>query len=211
MLSCLLPSLHLETFDSQKYFSYREKQRRERKSVTGRRPLTSDSGGATNSIRPSGLQAFRLLLPFVLVAALSSVVMVVLTAICLCCKKWLHKEDYSFEEQMQFSSESTRGKDVLVVKPSTYWLLGFKDRDLEEEYLNDLVVVSKKRLYLGYGMCAFFILLTQVTQILVKVIIEPSQNLTESLRAYYWEGGLVSGIILYFAVFLVFVAGLMFR
>ena len=137
--------------------------------------------------------------------------MVVLTAICLCCKKWLHKEDYSFEEQMQFSSESTRGKDVLVVKPSTYWLLGFKDRDLEEEYLNDLVVVSKKRLYLGYGMCAFFILLTQITQILVKVIIEPSQNLTESLRAYYWEGGLVSGIILYFAVFLVFVAGLMFR
>ena len=211
MLSCLLPSLHLETFDSQKYFSYREKQRRERKSVTGQRPLTSDSGGATNSIRPSGLQAFRLLLPFVLVAALSSVVMVVLTAICLCCKKWLHKEDYSFEEQMQFSSESTRGKDVLVVKPSTYWLLGFKDRDLEEEYLNDLVVVSKKRLYLGYGMCAFFILLTQVTQILVKVIIEPSQNLTESLRAYYWEGGMVSGIILYFAVFLVFVAGLMFR
>ena len=108
-------------------------------------------------------------------------------------------------------SSSSRTEDVLASTPSEHWLLGFKDRDLEEEYLNDLVVVSKKRLYLGYGMCAFFILLTQVTQILVKVIIEPSQNLTESLRAYYWEGGLVSGIILYFAVFLVFVAGLMFR
>ena len=136
--------------------------------------------------------------------------MVVLTAITLFGRKWLHKEKYSFEEQMHLSSNK-KTEDVLASSPSEHWLLGFKDRDLEEEYLNDLVVVSKKRLYLGYGMCAFFILLTQVTQILVKVIIEPSQNLTESLRAYYWEGGLVSGIILYFAVFLVFVAGLMFR
>ena len=103
---------------------------------------------------------------------------------------------------MQFSSESTRGKDVLVVKPSTYWLLGFKDRDLEEEYLNDLVDVSKGRLYLGHGMCAFFIFTVHIVRIIVSHIL---------FRGRYAPKDIAEAFGFYGAVFVIFLAGLISR
>ena len=96
--------------------------------------------------------------------------MVVLTAITLFGRKWLHKEKYSFEEQMHLSSNK-KTEDVLASFPSEHWLLGFKDRDLEEEYLNDLVDVSKGRLYLGHGMCAFFIFTVHILKYVVFYIL----------------------------------------
>merc|ERR1711970_739278 len=56
------------------------------------------------------------------------------------CRRWLHKEDYTFDEG-EVSSSS---------KPSQYPLLGFKDRHLEDDYLEYLVVASKARIILGY-------------------------------------------------------------
>ncbi|WZN65017.1 guanylate cyclase [Chloropicon roscoffensis] len=56
------------------------------------------------------------------------------------CRRCLHKEDYSFDED-EVSSSS---------KPSQYPLLGFKDRHLEDDYLEYLVVASKARIILGY-------------------------------------------------------------
>ncbi|WZN62484.1 guanylate cyclase [Chloropicon roscoffensis] len=58
------------------------------------------------------------------------------------CRRWLHKEDYSFDE----GGEKTRSSS----RPSQYPLLGFKDRKLEDEYLEHLVVASKWRIILGY-------------------------------------------------------------
>merc|ERR1711907_626159 len=55
------------------------------------------------------------------------------------CRRWLHKEDYSFDED-EVSSSS---------RPSQYPLLGFKDRHLEDEYLEHFVVASRARIILG--------------------------------------------------------------
>ena len=126
--------------------------------------------------------------------------MVVLTAITLFGRRWLHKENYSFKEQMNVSS--IRTEDILASTPSQYWLLGFKDRNLEEEYLNDLVDVSKDRLYLGYGMCAFFIFVSQILRLIVTDIL---------LRGRYGPKDVAESFGLYVAVFVIFLAGLISR
>merc|ERR1712032_399387 len=58
------------------------------------------------------------------------------------CRRWLHKEDYTFEE----GGDKTRSSS----RPSQYPLLGFKDRHLEDEYLEHLVVASRARIILAY-------------------------------------------------------------
>ena len=126
--------------------------------------------------------------------------MVFLTAITLFGRKGLHKEDYCFDEQMNVSSSRT--EDVLASTPSQYWILGFKDRDLEEEYLNDLVDVSKDRIYLGYGMCAFFIFVSQILRLIVTDIL---------LRGRYGPKDIAESFGLYVAVFVIFLAGLISR
>ena len=126
--------------------------------------------------------------------------MVVLTAITLFGRRWLHKENYSFKEQMNVSS--IRTEDILASTPSQYWLLGFKDRNLEEEYLNDLVDVSKDRIYLGYGMCAFFIFVSQILRLIVTDIL---------LRGRYGPKDIAESFGLYVAVFVIFLAGLISR
>ena len=130
--------------------------------------------------------------------------MVVLTAINLFCKKWLHKENYSFEEQMNLSSRRSTGntEDILASTPSEYWFLGFKDRDLEEEYLNDLVVASKGRLYLGYSMCALLVFTLDLVPVVLAIIL--GQDPTEDRINSEILG-------LYGTVFVVFIAGLIFR
>ena len=127
--------------------------------------------------------------------------MVVLTAITLFGRKWLHKEKYSFDEQMHLSS-SKKTEDVLASSPSEHWLLGFKDRNLEEEYLNDLAVVSKHRIYLGYGMCAFFVFLVDVLGVTPWVIASPEEN---------WKLFFTRGLIAYSLTLFAFLVGLIFR
>ena len=59
------------------------------------------------------------------------------------CTRWLHREDFVFE------LNNKKRDSALVAEPSQYWLLGFKDRALEREYLEDLVDVSSYRLSVG--------------------------------------------------------------
>merc|ERR1711871_767513 len=60
------------------------------------------------------------------------------------CRKYLHKEDYDFDES------STSSKNHVVASPSQYFVLGFKDRNLEAEYWNDVTLTSKYRILLGW-------------------------------------------------------------
>merc|ERR1712199_124507 len=60
------------------------------------------------------------------------------------CRKYLHKEDYDFDES------STSSKNDVVSSPSQYFVLGFKDRNLEAEYWNDVTLTSKYRILLGW-------------------------------------------------------------
>ena len=96
-------------------------------------------------------------------------------------------------------SSNKKTEDVLASSPSEHWLLGFKDRDLEEEYLNDLVDVSKGRLYLGHGMCAFFIFAVHILRLIVSYALFPDLFKTAKLFG------------LYGAVFVIFLAGLISR
>ena len=96
----------------------------------------------------------------------------------------------------------SRGKteEVLASTPSEHWFLGFKDRDLEEEYLNDLVVASKNRLYLGYGMIIFFLVAMDLVPEVLAITLGKDPKEDEVIT-----------IGLYVAAFLVFLAGLIFR
>ena len=126
--------------------------------------------------------------------------MVVLTAISLFGRRWLNKENYCFDEQMNVSS--IRTEDLLDSSPSQYRLLGFMDRDLEDEYLNDLAVVSKHRIYLGYGMCAFFVFLVDVLGVAPWVIASTEEK---------WKLFFTRGLIAYSLTVFVFLVGLIFR
>ncbi len=129
--------------------------------------------------------------------------MVVLTAITLFGRKGLHKEDYCFDEQMNVSSSRT--EDVLASTPSQYWILGFKDRDLEEEYLNDLVDVSKGRLYLGHGMCAFFIFVAHIVRSITTYTLLPD------MFAAFPPKFIAEYFVFYVAACVIFLAGLISR
>ena len=105
---------------------------------------------------------------------------------------------------MNSSSRRSTGntENILASTPSEYWFLGFKDRDLEEEYLNDLVVASKGRLYLGYSMCALLVFTLDLVPVVLAIIL--GQDPTEDRINSEILG-------LYGTVFVVFIAGLIFR
>ena len=94
------------------------------------------------------------------------------------CKDALHKQDYKIEDEVDAIS-SKRGRrrggkragdedhhGGHFVNPQQHWMLGFKDRNLEEEYLEFLARGSRKRLLLGYSYC---LLLVFFTRILINV------------------------------------------
>ena len=103
---------------------------------------------------------------------------------------------------MNLSSRRSTGntENILASTPSEYWFLGFKDRDLEEEYLNDLVVASKGRLYLGYGMIIFFLVAMDLVPEVLAITLGKDPKEDQMIT-----------IGLYVAAFLVFLAGLIFR
>ncbi len=99
-------------------------------------------------------------------------------------------------------SANKKSEDVLASSPSEHWLLGFKDRDLEDEYLNDLVDVSKGRIYLGHGMCAFFIFAVHIVRITLYHTLFPKD---------YGPKFIAEVFGLYGAVFVIFLTGLISR
>ena len=81
------------------------------------------------------------------------------------CTQWLHREDYTvFEvgdnpdgkvEEASVASSRVRASG----KPSQYWLIGFKDRRLEREYLEDLVEVSSSCFIVGTSLALLLYLI----------------------------------------------------
>ena len=92
--------------------------------------------------------------------------------------RFLHKEEYDFEEETRAAAQS--GRDLALRRPTQYWVLGFKDRNLEgeaptfsssfafplnsdapfsfpEAYLDDLVVCERMPIYLGYIICSLLV------------------------------------------------------
>ena len=81
------------------------------------------------------------------------------------CTQWLHREDYTvFDLSDNPDGKDERGSGKMeeasvarasADEPSQYWLIGFKDRRLEREYLEDLVDVSFFRLLVGTSLALF--------------------------------------------------------
>merc|ERR1712199_127150 len=63
------------------------------------------------------------------------------------CRKYLHKEDYDFDESTETVKSSV---SYATSSPSQYFVLGFKDRNLEAEYWNDVTLTSEYRILLGW-------------------------------------------------------------
>ena len=85
------------------------------------------------------------------------------------CTQWLHREDYIvFErsdtpdgkmEEASVASSRVRASG----KPSQYWLIGFKDRRLEREYLEDLVEVSSSCFIVGTSLALLLYVIFPLT------------------------------------------------
>ena len=75
------------------------------------------------------------------------------------CTQWLHREDYSVFELSDNPDGKVEGASVASSRvrasadePSQYWLIGFKDRRLEREYLEDLLDVSSSCFFVGSSL-----------------------------------------------------------
>lgn len=134
--------------------------------------------------------------------------------VCRGLRPWLHRENHVFDEKVEaltrqasrarFSSSTYDFQST--VAPSQYFLFGFKDRKLEDEYLDDLCVISKNQVMLGYVMClvmvvlGWFISYWLVLNIGYEVILKDEFNLS----ATFFINQLISHVI----ALVLFIAGL---
>ena len=78
------------------------------------------------------------------------------------CTQWLHREDYTvFDLSDNPDGKDERGSGKMeeasvarasADEPSQYWLIGFKDRRLEREYLEDLLEVFSSCFFVGSSL-----------------------------------------------------------
>jgi len=81
-----------------------------------------------------------------------------------CAKRFLHKEDFDFEERATRVRRDGGPGSTEQEYPKQYPLLGFHDTNLERDYLSDWVVHTKSRLYMGLAIAfsLFFALSTSI-------------------------------------------------
>jgi len=72
--------------------------------------------------------------------------MVLLDLLDVAFRRCLHKEDFKFEKHDLGGS----GSCLNSASPSKYFVLGFKDRNLEDEYLRDLALTNRNKILVGY-------------------------------------------------------------
>ena len=78
----------------------------------------------------------------------------------LCCGRVLHREDYDFAANVD---EKT---GEVLREPSQFWVMGFRDRRLEREYLDFQASRSMGRLGLGYvgiNLCVYLLVLVTIS------------------------------------------------
>ena len=117
-----------------------------------------------------------------------------------CFRSWLHREDYKFENEVDdvvaegptssFSFRNHRPKRYLA-------LLGFKDRNLEDEYLEDLARSKKASVFVGYAIAIvlFFVgsFLDSLQQIpMNKAIEEFTAEQRATLGEYEYGGSMTA-------------------
>eukprot|EP00212_Chloropicon_laureae_P004017 CAMPEP_0197488860 /NCGR_PEP_ID=MMETSP1311-20131121/3767_1 /TAXON_ID=464262 /ORGANISM="Genus nov. species nov., Strain RCC856" /LENGTH=432 /DNA_ID=CAMNT_0043033047 /DNA_START=19 /DNA_END=1313 /DNA_ORIENTATION=+ len=89
--------------------------------------------------------------------------MVLVSLITWAARKSLHKQDYSFDERVEEASARS-GSIFNLTRPQQYWFLGFKDRNLEARFLDDLARVSQPRTILGLTMALLMVVVGRLMQ-----------------------------------------------
>jgi len=111
------------------------------------------------------------------------------------CRRWLHKEDYAFDDKVEENMQDEFLSFRQELSPQLYFMIGFKDRALEDEYIEDLARTNKKRAMLGYAI-SFFIFFaglfldTMQQEPLNNAINNFSEEQLEALQEYDYNGNM---------------------
>merc|ERR1712039_658573 len=81
------------------------------------------------------------------------------TLVNLGCRRRLHRETFFFSEEISQNIKEGENASIRDVRPAEYPLLGYQDRDLEDEYLDDMTYAMKSRILVGYvaSILVFFL------------------------------------------------------
>jgi len=66
------------------------------------------------------------------------------------CRRWLHKSTYKWSEEISQNIKEGENASIREVRPAEWPFLGYRDRDLEDEYLDDMTCAMKSRILVGY-------------------------------------------------------------
>lgn len=109
------------------------------------------------------------------------------------CRRSLHREDYKFDDEVEANLEEN---DSFKRRhwPRQHVLFGFKDRNLEDEYLDDLARVGKSRILLGYCVSIMCIIAVPVLDALQSIpIVNSISELDQETLAELPDFGYTSG------------------
>ena len=103
------------------------------------------------------------------------------------CTQWLHREDYTVFElgdnpdgKMEGASVASSRVRASADEPSQYWLIGFKDRRLEREYLEDLVDVSSSCFFVGSSLALLLYVALPLASAICMIAMESYIRKTET-------------------------------
>jgi len=66
------------------------------------------------------------------------------------CRRWAPKDTFKWGEEISQNIKEGENASIREVRPAQYPLLGYRDRDLEDEYLDDMTCAMKSRILVGY-------------------------------------------------------------
>ena len=94
------------------------------------------------------------------------------------CTQWLHREDYTVFDLSDNPDGKVEGASVASSRvrasadePSQYWLIGFKDRRLEREYLEDLVGLNASCFLVGSTLALLLYLILPLVFAIYQFVI----------------------------------------
>jgi hypothetical protein len=138
--------------------------------------------------------------------------------VCQVFREYLQKEHYDFDEAVDKLGRATREMEreemddnkraVGYSTPSVYWALGFKDRSLEDEYLEDFVRISARQIILGYAMCILIVVLGWFVSYWLVLNVGYKMILKEEFADNFGKDWFVDNLLAHAISLIIFVSGL---
>ncbi|QDZ24227.1 guanylate cyclase [Chloropicon primus] len=84
------------------------------------------------------------------------------------CGSWLHKENFVFDAHLLEASQSMK-RGRLANPPQQYFIFGFKDRRLEQRYLDSVARNNRSRIFGGFSLLIMVVLLPLIFSVVDSV------------------------------------------